>query len=86
MYSEKTMYKFIDLGILNIKNIDLPRKVRYKRRKKSCTVYKIDKNCLEGRRYEEYKKFIEENPDVPIVEIDTVIGKKGGKVHLLYIL
>ena len=73
---------FFDLGILNIKNIDLPRKVRYKQRKKSCTIYKIDKDCLENRRYEDYKKFIEENPDTPIVEIDTVIGKKGGKVLL----
>lgn len=82
MYSEKTIYKLIDLGILNIKNIDLPRKVRYRQRKKSCTVYKIDKCCLENRRYEDYKKFIEENPDTPIVEIDTVIGKKGGKVLL----
>lgn len=82
MYSEKTIYKFIDLGILNIKNIDLPRKVRYKQRKKSCTVYKIDKKCLENRRYEDYKKFIEGNPDTPIVEIDTVIGKKGEKVLL----
>lgn len=82
MYSEKTIYKLIDLGILNIKNIDLPRKVRYKQRKKSCTIYKIDKDCLENRRYEDYKKFIEENPDTPIVEIDTVIGKKGGKVLL----
>ena len=82
MYSEKTIYKLIDLGILNIKNIDLPRKVRYKQRKKSCTIYKIDKNCLENRRYEDFEKFIEENPDIPIVEIDTVIGKKGGKVLL----
>ena len=30
MYSDKTIYKLIDLGVLNIKNIDLPRKVRYK--------------------------------------------------------
>lgn len=82
MYSEKTVYKLVDLGILNIKNIDLPRKIRYKRRRKSCTVYKIDKKCLESRRYEDFKTFIANNPDVPIVEIDTVIGKRGGKVLL----
>ena len=82
MYSDKTIYKLIDLGVLNIKNIDLPRKVRYKNRRKKCTVYKVDKKCLEGRRYEDFLKFIEENPDTPVVEIDTVEGKKGGKVLL----
>ena len=79
MYSDKTIYKLIDLGVLNIKNIDLPRKVRYKIRRKKCTVYKVDKRCLEDRRYEDFQKFITENPDIPIVEIDSVEGKKGGK-------
>ena len=82
MYSDKTIYKLIDLGVLNIKNIDLPRKIRYKARRKKCTIYKVDKRCLEDRRYEDFQKFIKENPDVPIVEMDTVEGKKGGKVLL----
>lgn len=82
MYSDKTIYKLIDLGVLNIKNIDLPRKVRYKTRRKKCTVYKVDKKCLEGRRYEDFQKFITENPDIPLVEMDSVEGKKGGKVLL----
>ena len=42
MYSDKTIYKYIDLGLLNVRNIDLPRKVRFRRVKKT-TVYKIDK-------------------------------------------
>ena len=82
MYSDKTIYKLIDLGVLNIKNIDLPRKVRYKTRRKKCTIYKVDKRCLEGRKHEDFQKFIKENPDVPIVEMDSVEGKKGGKVLL----
>ena len=63
----------IHQAIINNKN-----KIMYSEK----TIYKIDKDCLENRRYEDYKKFIEENPDTPIVEIDTVIGKKGGKVLL----
>lgn len=82
MYSEKTIYKLIDLGILKIKNIDLPRKVRFRTRKKETTVYKVDKKCLEGRRYEDYQKYIEENSDIAIVQMDSVIGKQGGKVLL----
>ena len=34
MFSDKTIYKFIDLGLLDIRNIDLPRKVRFRPRKK----------------------------------------------------
>ena len=31
--SKSTFYKYIDLGILNVKNIDLQRKVRYRVKK-----------------------------------------------------
>lgn len=54
MHSEKTIYKLIDLGVLKVRNIDLPRKVRFRERRKQATVYKIDKHCLEGRTYEEF--------------------------------
>lgn len=47
MYNDKTIYKPIDLGILNIKNIDLPRKVRYhERRKNNKNYYTVDKLYL----------------------------------------
>ena len=34
MYSDKTIYKYIDLGLLNVRNIDLPRKVRFRKESK----------------------------------------------------
>lgn len=82
MHSENKIYKLIDLGLLEVRNIDLPRKVRFRQRVKHVTVYKVDKNCLENRTYEDFEKYIQENPDTPIVEMDTVEGKKGGKVLL----
>ena len=82
MFSENTIYKLIDLGLLEIKNIDLPKKVRFRQRNKKTTVYKVDKNCLEGRRYEDFLDYMEKHPDTPVVEMDTVEGKKGGKVLL----
>lgn len=82
MHSESKIYKLVDLGVLDIKNIDLPRKVRYRNRHKKATVYKVDKNCLENRTYEDYQKYIMENPDTPIVQMDSVEGIKGGKVLL----
>ena len=82
MFSENKIYKLIDLGLLNVKNIDLPRKVRFRKRTQNSTIYKIDKNCLVNRTYEDFENYIKENPDTPIVEMDTVEGKKGGKVLL----
>ena len=82
MHSENKIYKLIDLGLLEVRNIDLPRKVRFRQRVKQVTVYKVDKNCLENRTYEDFEKYMQENPDTPIVEMDTVEGKKGGKVLL----
>ena len=78
--SEKTIYNYIDGGLFELKNIDLPRKVRYRARRKKIE-HKIDARCREGRTYEDYLKYIAENP-VPVVQMDTVKGGIGGKVLL----
>ena len=75
MMSEKTLYKIIDLRILKIRNIDFPKKVRFRPRRKKSTTY-VDKHCLDGRRYEDFELFIKEHPDVSIVEMNTVEGVK----------
>lgn len=82
MISEKSLYNYIANGCLSAKNIDLPRKVRYRARKKKQMGYKVDKSCLEGRRYDDYIEFIKCNKDISVVEMDTVEGRKGGKVLL----
>ena len=35
-----------------------------------------------SRKYTDFLKFIEENPDTNVIQIDTVEGTKGGKVLL----
>lgn len=82
MCSEKEIYNLVDSGVLEIRNIDLPRKVRYRQKPKAHTTYKIDKLCLDGRRYNDYLNFIKANSDINVVEMDTVEGIKGGKVLL----
>ena len=78
-YSTKTIYTYVDAGVFEgIGNLDLPRKVRYKARKKSCQQsVKKDKTCRIGRTYADYLLFRQENPDVVIVEMDTVEGKEA---------
>ena len=82
MFSEKCIYNYVDAGIFSARNIDLPRKVRYRPRKSKHNSFKVDKSCRIGRTYEDFKNYLKENPDVPLVELDSVEGKKGGKVLL----
>ena len=53
-----------------------------KPRKKKSLLLKIDKKCREGRSYQDFLQFAAENPALPIVEMDSVIGAVGGKALL----
>lgn len=81
MVSESTVYRFVDYNIFSARNIDLPRKIRYSRRRVKKHV-KVDKKCRVGRTYQDLQHYLAGHPDLPIVEIDTVEGTKGGKVLL----
>jgi len=82
-FSRTTMYKYVDLGVFSFRNIDLPRKVKYKKRKEN-EKQRIRRETAirKGRTYEEFKEYIGKNPESSIVEMDTVEGTKGGKVFL----
>ena len=81
MVSERTIYMLISARAISAMNIDLPRKVRFKLRRQKKT-FKVDKQCRIGRDYENFKAFMEVNPDAAVVELDSVEGVKGGKVLL----
>jgi IS30 family transposase len=81
MLSEKTIYNYVDYNIFSARNIDLPRKVRYRPRKKHI-YFKVDKACRVGRTYDDYIEFMKENTDIPVVQMDSVEGTRGGKVLL----
>ena len=74
--SRKTIYNYIDNRALSTKNIDLPRKVRYRKRKKPKPAYKHEYAYRRGRTISDYQSFLELNPDVSVVEMDTVVGKR----------
>lgn len=81
MLDEKTIYTYIDAGLFSVGNIDLPRKVHYRARKKKKPV-RVDKKCHIGRTYEDFLEYIEANNESGVVEMDSVEGRKGGKVFL----
>jgi len=82
MSSERTIYNYVNDRVLTAKNIDLPRKVRYKPRKKAKTRFKVDKTCVLGRSYDDFLAFTKSTEHSAIVQMDTVEGRKGGKVML----
>jgi IS30 family transposase len=82
MSSERTIYNYVNDRVLTAKNIDLPRKVRYRPRKKAKTRLKVDKSCVIGRSYNDFLVFMESMGHSAVVEMDTVEGRKGGKVIL----
>lgn len=82
MCNERTIYNYIDNGILTVKNIDLPRKVRYSIRKPKKDAFKVDKLCRIGRTYDNFCSYMIEHRDTAVTQMDSVEGRKGGKVLL----
>lgn len=79
--SEKTIYRYVDGGLLKAKNMDMPRVCRIKPRKTKPVEHKVDSGCRIGRTYAEFVSFMKQS-NVHAVEMDSVIGRVGGKVLL----
>lgn len=80
--SRRTLYNYVDSGALTARNIDLPRKVRYKPRKKHHKPLESSQEYRIGRTYEEFLSYTEQHPELNVVEMDTVEGTRSGKVIL----
>lgn len=81
--SIRCLYNYIEMRLLSVKNIDLPRKVRYKVRNQNQNSKKKDYSYRIGRTYEDFQNMLKENPNAHIIEMDTVIGTaETGKVLL----
>ena len=84
--SERTLYNYVEKGYLDIINLDLPKKVKYKKRVKNTkpttkdTKIRLDRTFV---NFKDYVKFYNDNNfDINIVEMDTVEGKKGESLLL----
>ncbi len=86
-FSKTTFYRYVDSGVLSLCNLDLQKKVKYKKRKTTNdTDYKRKLAILKGRTYEEFLSFISIHTKMNICEMDTVDGKQGGKVFLTILI
>ena len=78
----KSLYNYVDLGLIGIKNIDLPQKLS---RNTKIHRWKQNKRIL-GRSIEERPQEVEAREEFGHWETDLVIGQKSGQDNVLLTL
>ena len=81
--SSSTVYRHIRKGYLSIAPIDLARAVKFKERRKS-KLPSIPKEAKKGRSYEDFLNYLALKQLNSWLEMDTVMGRIGGKVLLTF--
>ena len=81
--SKSTVYRHIHRGYYSVIAVDLPRVVKFKPRAKHAPEY-VPRGIRQDRAYSDYLAYIQENPDINVTEMDTVIGRIGGKVIMTF--
>ena len=81
--SSSTVYRHIRKGYLSIAPIDLAKAVKFKERRKS-KLPSIPKEAKKGRSYEDFQNYLSLNQLDSWLEMDTVMGRMGGKVLLTF--
>lgn len=88
-FSRTTFYKYIDSSLFTARSIDLPRKVRFRKRKnalKGPVKTKEARISILKRDYKHFLAYMEKNEDIDVVEMDTVEGSVHSKKCLLTLL
>ncbi len=81
--SRRTLYSYINDSVFDIRNGDLRRAVRYKKRKKATQASARDRSYRKGHNYEDFLKYLKEHPEVNVVEMDCVEGKQTENTVIL---
>jgi len=81
-----SFYNYVNDGVISLTNLDLPKKVKYKKRKQKKNInYKKELIILKGRKHEDYLNFISLHPKMNKIQLDTVIGQRNNNKCLLTI-
>ena len=76
--SKRTLYSYFEKNLFKARNVDLPRKTKYKPRKKKETSNKTSIHRL-NRSYKDFLEFVNKHPEKHVVEMDIEHGDKGRK-------
>ena len=82
-FSKSSAYRNLHRGYLSISKMEMPRMVKFKARKQ----YRVDsvpKALRIGRMYDDFLAFIDEHDIKHWCEMDTVIGRVGGKAIITF--
>jgi IS30 family transposase len=82
-FSKSSAYRHLHRGYLSVNNLDFPRVVKFKARKRR-RPDGVPKAVRVGRTYDDFLSFIEEHGVESWVEMDTVVGRPGGKVIMTF--
>ena len=81
--SQSSIYRYMKKGYLDATVFDLPRLVKFKARK-SYVPNAIPKAVRVGRTYNDFKAYLQTQDIWYWAEMDTVIGRIGGKVIMTF--
>jgi len=76
--SKSSAYRDLHRGYISAEPLDFPRVVKFKARAPKRESY-VPKAAKVGRTYEDFLTYVDENDVSTWVEMDTVIGRVGGK-------
>ncbi len=80
---ERTIYRYFMAGnMFTALRGDLRRACLLKPRKGKKKEHKLDTKCRQGRAYSDYAAYMQGHPCASVVQMDTVIGRIGGKCLL----
>lgn len=84
----RTLYNYLDQQVFIARNIDLPRRVRYKRRKRQTSprTKELRQAYRNRRTYKDFQRYMEAHPEYDVVEMDTVKGVRNSGKCLLTLL
>ena len=80
--SRRTLYYYLKKGVFSAGPLDLHRMVRYKPRKKKNPEDKPVPRYRSNRTYKDFERFLANNAEANVVEMDTVKGSTSGPVLL----
>ena len=81
--SMSSAYRYLHKDYLSINKMDMPRVVKFKARKQY-RVATVPKAAKIGRTYDDFRAYTDEHEISHWVEMDTVIGRIGGKVIMTF--
>lgn len=82
-FSKVSFYNYVNNGVFEFGPLDFPRIVKHKKRKNKKRRTRQEREILIGRKYDDFIEYTTKNPNLNIVEMDTVEGLQSDSKCIL---